>query len=84
MGLIEALEGRLGILRGAGAAAAAARLGPGRSGGGGGADVAPTAPAEPQPDIHPPEPEAEQLSQLADMGFTDAVARKALVLSRNR
>ena len=37
-----------------------------------------------QPDIQPPEPDPAHLQQISDMGFTDAVARKALILSRNR
>eukprot|EP00955_Chlamydomonas_euryale_P005159 55149-Chlamydomonas_euryale.AAC.1 len=96
MGLIEALEGRLGQLRNAGGSGAAS----GGSGGDAVADAAtltgagatPAAPAatglaEPEDleqMITPPEPEAELLSQLTDMGFSNALARKALMLHRNR
>ena len=31
-----------------------------------------------------PEPNAEAAARLADMGFPDAVARRALLLTRNR
>lgn len=58
MGLIEALEGRLGQLREGGA----------RAGGAGGAadgvGVGPAEPSEPEADIVPPEPEAEHISQV--------------------
>ncbi len=92
MGLIEALEGRLGRLRQGDLGAGAQEQG---------------APAEPQPPpapIQPPEPDPECMQQLADMvkherrsnhldalnldrrmqGFFGNVASKALILNRNR
>ncbi|KAG1678054.1 hypothetical protein FOA52_000850 [Chlamydomonas sp. UWO 241] len=88
MGLIEALEGRLGLLRqGAGGAARGGAAAAGAGAGAGAAGelgAAPAAPAEPEPDIVPPEPEADHISQMTDMGFSDSIARKALLLHRNR
>lgn len=38
----------------------------------------------PQPDVQPPDPDPAHLQHISDMGFSDALARKALILSRNR
>lgn len=42
----------------------------------------PAAPPEPEPPLQVPEPRADQIATLTDMGFSEAVARKALLLTR--
>jgi hypothetical protein len=42
----------------------------------------PAAPPAPEPPLQVPEPTAEQIGTLTDMGFSEAVARKALLLTR--
>ena len=39
---------------------------------------------EPLPDIEAPELDPSHLQQLMDMGFSDALSRKALILNRSR
>ncbi|GAX78205.1 hypothetical protein CEUSTIGMA_g5647.t1 [Chlamydomonas eustigma] len=89
MGLIEALEGRLGMLRqgelGVGAGEASdlsATAGPLEPRGA--PEGAPAVAQADQAVIEPPEPAADHIQQLADMGFSETLARKALLLHRDR